>query len=153
TNETCVIGQDNKDKQSLLKNKKDDRKKKSKLEVVDDSLEFIDLNTLPSDMTDIIALIAKRHQKEMIIKASNYVYGATLINFQAIMSTHDVLLHVNPGIDLTSENVQLDSGMGYLYLQAWNSRKICGFCNDDDDQQLGGFIGPQPFVTNTYTRH
>ncbi|CAG8718088.1 6471_t:CDS:10, partial [Cetraspora pellucida] len=181
TNETCVVGQDNKDKQNLLKNKKDDRKKKSKLEAVDDSLEFIDLNTLPSDMTDIIALIAKRRQKEMIIKASNYAYGkafsklfsskvrdnglTSVIDDEAIkMSSKGEVIktfdkdifdttYKDPGIDLASENVQLDSGMGYLYLQAWNSRKICGFCNDDDGQQLGGFIGPQPFVTNTYTRH
>lgn len=59
----------------------------------------------------------------------------------------------DPGIDFFNQDVSFDSDMGYLYLQAWNSRKICGFCNDDDAQQLGGFIGPQPFISNTYTRH
>ncbi|CAI2163962.1 8925_t:CDS:10 [Funneliformis geosporum] len=59
----------------------------------------------------------------------------------------------DPEFDLTSNNVPLDTDMGYLYLQAWNMRKICGFCNDDDSNQLGGFIAPYPFVSNTYTRH
>ncbi|GES77634.1 methyltransferase domain-containing protein [Rhizophagus clarus] len=58
-----------------------------------------------------------------------------------------------PEFDLTSNEVPLDTDMGYLYLQAWNLRKICGFCNDDDPNQLGGFIAPYPFVSNTYTRH
>lgn len=33
---------------------------------------------------------------------------------------------------------------GYLFLQKWKDRKICAFCNDDDDnsQDLGSFIGP-----------
>lgn len=32
----------------------------------------------------------------------------------------------------------------YLLLQKWKDRKICAFCNDDDDssQELGSFIGP-----------
>ncbi|CAG8513378.1 15734_t:CDS:10 [Funneliformis caledonium] len=59
----------------------------------------------------------------------------------------------DPEFDLTSNHVPLDTDMGYLYLQAWNMRKICGFCNDDDSNQLGGFIAPYPFVSNTYTRH
>ncbi|CAG8449218.1 2671_t:CDS:10 [Racocetra fulgida] len=168
TNETCVIGQDNKDKQTLLKNKKDDRKKKSKLEAVDDSLEFIDLNTLPSDMTGnyLIKSLCYAHQFPSYHEHPRCSFACqSVIDDEAIkMSSKGEVIktfdkdifdttYKDPGIDLKSENVQLDSGMGYLYLQAWNSRKICGFCNDDDDQQLGGFIGPQPFVTNTYTRH
>lgn len=58
-----------------------------------------------------------------------------------------------PEFDITSDKMPLDTDMGYLYLQAWNMRKICGFCNDDDTNQLGGFIAPYPFVSNTYTRH
>ncbi|RIA90232.1 hypothetical protein C1645_823641 [Glomus cerebriforme] len=58
-----------------------------------------------------------------------------------------------PKLDLMGNEVPLETDMGYLYLQAWNMRKICGFCNDDDPNQLGGFIAPYPFVSNTYTRH
>ncbi|CAB5184504.1 uncharacterized protein OCT59_029662 [Rhizophagus irregularis] len=58
-----------------------------------------------------------------------------------------------PEFDITSDKMPLDTDMGYLYLQAWNMRKICGFCNDDDTNQLGGFIAPYPFVSNTYTRY
>ncbi|KAL9554525.1 hypothetical protein MBANPS3_002775 [Mucor bainieri] len=38
---------------------------------------------------------------------------------------------------------------GYLFLQKWSNRKICGFCNDDDDNspELGPFVGP--FVSTT----
>ncbi|CAG8500157.1 10011_t:CDS:10, partial [Diversispora eburnea] len=60
----------------------------------------------------------------------------------------------DPGFDFFNhDDAPFDNDMGYLYLQAWSSRKICGFCNDDDAHQLGGFIGPQPFISNTYTRH
>jgi len=48
--------------------------------------------------------------------------------------------------DLLKGNVPLDSDMGYLYLKKWKDRKICGFCNDDDEKHFGGFIGPHPFV-------
>ncbi|CAG8460640.1 4209_t:CDS:10, partial [Ambispora leptoticha] len=54
---------------------------------------------------------------------------------------------------ILNEFIPPESDMGYLYLKAWNSRKICGFCNDDDDQHLGGFIGPYPFVSRASTRH
>ena len=42
--------------------------------------------------------------------------------------------------------------LGYLFLQKWQDRKICAFCNDDDDssQELGPFIGP--FVNNSIKR-
>ncbi|CAG8480067.1 2332_t:CDS:10, partial [Dentiscutata erythropus] len=167
-NETCVVGQDNKDKQ-----KKDDRKKKNKLEAVDDSLEFIDINTLPLDMTEgndyksfELCVWCYAHQFPSYHEHPRCSFACqSVIDDEAIkMSSKGEVIktfdkdvfdttYKDPGIDLVNENVQLDSGMGYLYLQAWNSRKICGFCNDDDGQQLDGFIGPQPFVTNTYTRH
>lgn len=33
---------------------------------------------------------------------------------------------------------------GYKYLKRWQRRKVCAFCNDDDDtsEDLGKFIGP-----------
>lgn len=38
---------------------------------------------------------------------------------------------------------------GYLFLQKWSNRKICAFCNDDDDssQELGSFVGPFVSIT------
>ncbi|CEP07971.1 hypothetical protein [Parasitella parasitica] len=43
-----------------------------------------------------------------------------------------------------TEEISAQDGNGYLFLQKWKDRKICGFCNDDDDnsQELGPFIGP-----------
>ncbi|CAG8483872.1 43912_t:CDS:10 [Gigaspora margarita] len=179
SNETCVVTQDNKDRQ-----KKDDRKKKNKLDTVDDSLEFIDIGALPSDMTGSYLIKPCNTKTQLVIICFAFDINSeakmfpsyhehprcsfacqSVIDDEAIkMSSKGEVIktfdkdifdttYKDPGIDLVNENVQLDSGMGYLYLQAWNSRKICGFCNDDDGQQLGGFIGPQPFVTNTYTRH
>ncbi|CAG8450393.1 7504_t:CDS:10 [Gigaspora rosea] len=168
SNETCMVSQDNKDRQ-----KKDDRKKKNKLETVDDSLEFIDIGALPLDMTEgndyksfELCVWCYAHQFPSYHEHPRCSFACqSVIDDEAIkMSSKGEVIktfdkdifdttYKDPGIDLVNENVQLDSGMGYLYLQAWNSRKICGFCNDDDGQQLGGFIGPQPFVTNTYTRH
>ncbi|CAG8488341.1 2903_t:CDS:10 [Ambispora gerdemannii] len=54
---------------------------------------------------------------------------------------------------ILNEFIPPESDMGYLYLKAWNSRKICGFCNDDNDQHLEGFIEPYPFVSRASTRH
>ncbi|KAK9722491.1 hypothetical protein K7432_002643 [Basidiobolus ranarum] len=34
----------------------------------------------------------------------------------------------------------------HISLLKWKKRKICAFCNDEDPNILGGFIGPQPFV-------
>ena len=42
---------------------------------------------------------------------------------------------------------------GYRYLKRWQRRKVCAFCNDDDDTstELGQFIGP--FVIATYNKN
>ncbi|KAI9498996.1 hypothetical protein BDB00DRAFT_753869 [Zychaea mexicana] len=42
---------------------------------------------------------------------------------------------------------------GYKYLKRWQRRKVCAFCNDDDDtsSELGSFIGP--FVIATYNKN
>ncbi|KAI9265087.1 hypothetical protein BDA99DRAFT_507676 [Phascolomyces articulosus] len=42
---------------------------------------------------------------------------------------------------------------GYKYLKRWQRRKVCAFCNDDDDtsSELGQFIGP--FVIATYNKN
>ncbi|ORX89490.1 hypothetical protein K493DRAFT_340602 [Basidiobolus meristosporus CBS 931.73] len=34
----------------------------------------------------------------------------------------------------------------HISLLKWKKRKICAFCNDEDPNILGGFIGPKPFV-------
>ncbi|KAG9287994.1 hypothetical protein G9A89_017589 [Geosiphon pyriformis] len=54
---------------------------------------------------------------------------------------------------LLNELVPPESDMGYLYLKAWSARKICGFCNDDENERLGGFIGPHPFASSAASRH
>ncbi|ORX49517.1 hypothetical protein DM01DRAFT_1409486 [Hesseltinella vesiculosa] len=38
----------------------------------------------------------------------------------------------------------VDRGQGYRFLKQWHRRKVCAFCNDDDDtsEDLGKFIGP-----------
>jgi hypothetical protein len=56
-------------------------------------------------------------------------------------------------LDLLNDTKSLVGDAGYMYLKAWRSRRICGFCNDDDDKHLGGFIGPYPFVSCAATRH
>lgn len=42
------------------------------------------------------------------------------------------------------DDISTQDKHGYLFLQKWKDRKICAFCNDDDDssQELGPFIGP-----------
>jgi hypothetical protein len=42
---------------------------------------------------------------------------------------------------------------GYKYLKRWKRRKVCAFCNDDDDTspELGDFIGP--FIIATFNKN
>lgn len=42
---------------------------------------------------------------------------------------------------------------GYKFLKRWQRRKVCAFCNDDDDtsEELGQFIGP--FIIATYNKN
>ncbi|KAI9255496.1 hypothetical protein BY458DRAFT_520176 [Sporodiniella umbellata] len=49
--------------------------------------------------------------------------------------------------------VPIDSDQGYKFLKRWKRRKVCAFCNDDDDtsKDLGQFIGP--FVIATYNKN
>ncbi|KAG0790427.1 hypothetical protein G6F21_005814 [Rhizopus arrhizus] len=49
--------------------------------------------------------------------------------------------------------IPIDSDQGYKYLKRWKRRKVCAFCNDDDDtsEELGQFIGP--FVIATYNKN
>ncbi|KAL9549210.1 hypothetical protein PS6_006192 [Mucor atramentarius] len=47
------------------------------------------------------------------------------------------------------DNTAIQDEYGYLLLQKWKDRKICAFCNDDDDnwQELGPFVGPFVSIT------
>lgn len=47
------------------------------------------------------------------------------------------------------DDIAMQDKHGYLFLQKWSNRKICGFCNDDDDnsQELGSFVGPFVSIT------
>lgn len=50
-------------------------------------------------------------------------------------------------------DVPIDTDEGYKYLKRWRRRKVCAFCNDDDDtsDDLGQFIGP--FVIATFNKN
>lgn len=50
-------------------------------------------------------------------------------------------------------NVPIETDQGYKYLKRWRRRKVCAFCNDDDDtsEELGQFIGP--FVIATFNKN
>lgn len=50
-------------------------------------------------------------------------------------------------------NIPIDTDQGYKYLKRWKRRKLCAFCNDDDDtsEELGQFIGP--FVIATFNKN
>jgi hypothetical protein len=50
-------------------------------------------------------------------------------------------------------SVPIDTDQGYKYLKRWRRRKLCAFCNDDDDtsEELGHFIGP--FVIATFNKN
>jgi hypothetical protein len=52
-----------------------------------------------------------------------------------------------------SGDVPIDTDQGYKYLKRWRRRKVCAFCNDDDDtsEELGQFIGP--FVIATFNKN
>lgn len=47
----------------------------------------------------------------------------------------------------------ISADQGYKYLKRWRRRKVCAFCNDDDDtsEELGQFIGP--FVIATFNKN
>ncbi|KAL0083611.1 hypothetical protein J3Q64DRAFT_1138071 [Phycomyces blakesleeanus] len=47
----------------------------------------------------------------------------------------------------------LDEDQGYKFLKRWQRRKVCAFCNDDDDTstELGKFIGP--FVITSFNKN
>ncbi|KAG0171140.1 hypothetical protein DFQ30_001412 [Apophysomyces sp. BC1015] len=47
----------------------------------------------------------------------------------------------------------MEADQGYKYLKRWQRRKVCAFCNDDDDTsvELGKFIGP--FVIATFNKN
>jgi hypothetical protein len=47
----------------------------------------------------------------------------------------------------------IETDQGYKYLKRWKRRKVCAFCNDDDDtsEELGAFIGP--FVIATFNKN
>lgn len=49
--------------------------------------------------------------------------------------------------------VPFDTDQGYKYLKRWRRRKVCAFCNDDEDtsEELGHFIGP--FVIATFNKN
>lgn len=50
-------------------------------------------------------------------------------------------------------NEAIEENQGYKYLRKWKRRKVCAFCNDDDDtsEELGQFIGP--FVISTFNKN
>ncbi|CEG77422.1 hypothetical protein RMATCC62417_12176 [Rhizopus microsporus] len=47
----------------------------------------------------------------------------------------------------------IEGDQGYKFLKRWKRRKVCAFCNDDDDtsEDLGSFIGP--FIIATYNKN
>ncbi|CEJ00195.1 hypothetical protein RMCBS344292_14260 [Rhizopus microsporus] len=47
----------------------------------------------------------------------------------------------------------IEGDQGYRFLKRWKRRKVCAFCNDDDDtsEDLGSFIGP--FIIATYNKN
>ncbi|KAI8342076.1 hypothetical protein BC941DRAFT_415299 [Chlamydoabsidia padenii] len=52
-----------------------------------------------------------------------------------------------------SGQTSIGSDQGYKYLKRWQRRKVCSFCNDDDDtsEDLGKFIGP--FVITSFNKN
>ncbi|KAI9256415.1 hypothetical protein EDC94DRAFT_523179 [Helicostylum pulchrum] len=68
--------------------------------------------------------------------------------------TGSAVLEENKLVDLIfTGNVPIDTDQGYKYLKRWRRRKVCAFCNDDDDtsDDLGQFIGP--FVIATFNKN
>ncbi|KAI9313150.1 hypothetical protein BX666DRAFT_1980104 [Dichotomocladium elegans] len=53
----------------------------------------------------------------------------------------------------TGEAAIVTADQGYTFLKRWQRRKMCAFCNDDDDtsEELGKFIGP--FVIATFNKN
>ncbi|KAI8875798.1 hypothetical protein K501DRAFT_327341 [Backusella circina FSU 941] len=52
-----------------------------------------------------------------------------------------------------SGDASITTDQGYKYLKRWKRRKVCAFCNDDDDtsNELGQFIGP--FIIATFNKN
>ena len=50
-------------------------------------------------------------------------------------------------------NTAIQIDQGYKLLKKWRSRKVCAFCNDDEDnsEELGQFIGP--FIISTFNKN
>ncbi|KAI8061150.1 hypothetical protein BC940DRAFT_336987 [Gongronella butleri] len=53
----------------------------------------------------------------------------------------------------TGDTAIQDEDKGFQYIKQWHRRKVCAFCNDDDDmsEDLGKFIGP--FVITAINRN
>lgn len=62
--------------------------------------------------------------------------------------------HVEEASQVFTGSSGIDTAeQGYKYLKRWQRRKVCAFCNDDDDtsEDLGKFIGP--FVIATFNKN
>lgn len=62
--------------------------------------------------------------------------------------------HVEEASQVFTGSSAIDTAeQGYKYLKRWQRRKVCAFCNDDDDtsEDLGKFIGP--FVIATFNKN
>lgn len=75
------------------------------------------------------------------------------INFRSSVGESHI---ENSAIDASkvfSGTVPIETDQGYKYLKRWKRRKVCAFCNDDDDtsEDLGAFIGP--FVIATFNKN
>ncbi|KAI7896252.1 uncharacterized protein EV154DRAFT_411870 [Mucor mucedo] len=83
--------------------------------------------------------------------------GPRPIKGELITVWEEDILEILPNKDETiivfTGNIPIDTDQGYKYLKRWKRRKLCAFCNDDDDtsKELGSFIGP--FVIATFNKN
>ncbi|KAI8638993.1 hypothetical protein BD408DRAFT_446320 [Parasitella parasitica] len=75
------------------------------------------------------------------------------VHDSAILWEQDILQEQDSNADMPLEASKVFTGIddistqdrhGYLFLQKWKNRKMCAFCNDDEEnsQELGSFVGP-----------
>ncbi|GAA5801238.1 hypothetical protein HPULCUR_006682 [Helicostylum pulchrum] len=72
---------------------------------------------------------------------------------KVVRKEDDVEINAIDASKVFTGNVPIDTDQGYKYLKRWRRRKVCAFCNDDDDtsDDLGQFIGP--FVIATFNKN
>ncbi|KAI7898479.1 uncharacterized protein BX663DRAFT_555836 [Cokeromyces recurvatus] len=111
------------------------------------------------DILDETPLEALPDTNEPLIKDVNVINDSSSQGFvtaNTIQETNSKHRTEEESIDASkvfTGDAPITTDQGYKYLKKWRRRKVCAFCNDDDDtsEELGSFIGP--FIIATFNKN